>query len=90
MEDEGMAVLAYAELDFFGFLILLIFYLNQRRSGCYAFEDRLINSILFNGMAVLLLDGTLWLLNRVVYPGAHTVLIALTSVSFILNPAMAC
>ncbi len=85
-----MAVIAYAELDFFGFIILLLFYINQRRSGCYAFDDRLINAVLINGMAVLLLDGALWLLNGVVYPGGHAVLKGLTTVSFIINPAVAC
>jgi len=85
-----MPVLAYAELDFFGLIILFLFYINQRRSGCFAFDDRLINAILLIGMFVLLLDGVLWLLNSVIYPGSHAVLIGLTSLSFIINPSLSC
>jgi len=82
-------VLAYAELDLFGLIILFLFYMNQRQSGCYSQDDQLINAVLLVGMAVLLLDGTLWLLDGVVYPGGHAVLVTLTTVSYIINPSIA-
>jgi hypothetical protein len=84
-----MAVIAYAEMDFLGMIILLLFYLNQRRSGCYAMDDRLFNTVLLCGAFVLLLDGVLWLLDGVVYPGGRALLFALTSVSYVVNPLIA-
>ncbi|MCE5344192.1 MAG: GGDEF domain-containing protein [Eubacteriales bacterium] len=71
-------------------IILLLFYLNQRRSGCYALDDRIFNSVLLIGTTVLLLDGVLWLLDGVVYPGGRGILFFLTSASFIINPLIAC
>ncbi len=84
-----MAVIAYAEMDFLGMIILLLFYLNQRRSGCYALDDRIFNTVLLCGAFVLLLDGVLWLLDGVVYPGGRTLLFVLTGVSYVVNPLIA-
>jgi diguanylate cyclase (GGDEF)-like protein len=82
--------LEYAEIDAFGFVILLLFYFNQRRSGTSSLDDRLFNWLLLVGMAVQLLDGALWLLDGVVYPGGYAVLIALTTVDYFLQPFVTC
>jgi hypothetical protein len=76
-------------MDFLGMIILLLFYLNQRRSGCYALDDRIFNTVLLCGAFVLLLDGVLWLLDGVVYPGGRTLLFVLTGVSYVVNPLIA-
>jgi len=84
-----MTNLIYAELDIFGTLILLIFYINQRRAASHAMENRLFNWVLLVTMFVLVLDGALWTLDRVSYPGSRAVLFGLTSLSYIVNPMIA-
>ena len=84
-----MANLIYAELDLFGTVILLFFYINQRHAASHAMENRLFNGVLLVTMFVLVLDGALWTLDRVSYPGSRTVLFGLTSLSYIVNPMIA-
>ncbi len=85
-----MVLIAYAEIDLIGMIILLLFFLNQRRSGCFALDDRIFNSVLLIGSIVLFLDGVLWLLDGVIYPGGKEIFFFLTSASFIINPSIAC
>jgi diguanylate cyclase (GGDEF)-like protein len=83
-----MPYLSYAEIDFFGAVLLLVFYLNQRQSEVRSLEDRLFNAVLGVTMVMLVLDGALWMLHGVVYPHGHAILRVLTSLSFIINPTV--
>lgn len=79
----------YAEINLLGIMILMVFYVNQRHAGFYSLDDHLFNGVLLVTSFVLLLDAALWLLDGVVYPGGHVMLIALTSLSYVVNPMIA-
>lgn len=84
-----MAYFPYAQIDFFGIVILLLFFLNQKRSRSFALEERMFSNVTITGMGILLMDGVLWLLDGRVYPGGHTVSVLLTTFSFCINPMVA-
>ena len=85
-----MVRLAYAEVNALGVVILLLFFLNQKRSGSFSLDDRIFNGILLAGSGVLILDGALWLLDGVHRPGMHATLMALTTLCFALEPVLPC
>lgn len=84
-----MTYFPYAQIDFFGIVILLLFFLNQKRSRSFALGERMFSCVTIIGIGILLMDGVLWLLDGQVYPGGHTISMLLTTFSFCINPMVA-
>ncbi len=85
-----MCMLAYVQMNLFGIAILLFFWLNQRRSGSLALEDRLFNGILITAMAEQLMDAGQWALDGAVFPGSYVLLMLCYMLGYAIAPVITC
>lgn len=85
-----MHLIAYAELDLFGSLILLLFLVNQRRSGSFSLDDRLFNGILIAAIVEQVMDAGQWLLDGTSFPGAYVLQMVCYSLGYGVAPVITC
>lgn len=87
---EAMTTIAYTEIDLFGIVILLLFWLNQHRFGSRSLDDRLFNWILVVTMLEQLMDAGQWLLEGQRFAGAAVLQQASYSLGYMIAPAITC
>ncbi|MEA4997870.1 MAG: diguanylate cyclase [Candidatus Limiplasma sp.] len=85
-----MCVIAYVQMNLFGIIILLFYWLNQRRSGALSLDDRLFNGILIATMLELLMDAGQWALEGAHFPGSYLLQMLCYSLGYGVAPAITC
>ena len=85
-----MCIFAYIQMDVFGILILLFFWLNQRKSGGSALDDRLFNGILIVTMIEQLMDAGQWLLDGMNFTGVYGLQMFCYTVGYGVAPMITC
>ena len=66
-----MVSYVYVELDLFVVALFVIMAVNRGRGESQALEQKLFNLVLFSNALILLLDAGQWLLDGLMFPGAH-------------------
>lgn len=85
-----MATLAFIQTDIFGIIILLYFWLNQRRTGSLSVDDRVFNDILITVIVIQLADMGQWGLEGVIFPGSYVLQTICYTIGFSLAPLVPC
>jgi len=85
-----MNVFAYVQMNFFGILILLFFWQNQRKSGSLSLDDRLFNGILIAAMLEQVMDAAQWVLDGASFSGAYELQVICYSLGYAVAPVITC
>lgn len=85
-----MCVLAYVEMDVVGIIILLFFWLNQRRFGGLSLDERLFNGILLVAIAEQLMDAGQWMLEGAQFSGSYALQMFAYTFGHAIAPLIAC
>jgi diguanylate cyclase (GGDEF)-like protein len=83
-------VLAYVQMNVFGILILLSFWLNQRKAGGLSLDDRLFSGMLIAAILEQVMDAAQWALDGSMIPGAYAMQIIVYSLGYAVAPTITC
>jgi len=85
-----MNLIAYTELDIFGCMILILFLINQRRTGSFSLDDKLFNGILIAAIVEQVMDAGQWLLDGSSIPGSYVLQVVVYTIGYCVAPMITC
>lgn len=85
-----MCTLSYVTMNAFGIIILLFFWVNQRKASRMSLDDRIFNGILLATIIEQAMDAGQWLLDGVFFTGSYVLQMFCYTVGHAVAPLIIC